>query len=120
VPFIALNDSSDRDVLEAGNLVALSCAGKFEIQTPFITGLNGLAGALGTVTLDTPLVPDGTSGNLTPWVTGTAAPVVGYVTRNNGPLSLVGVNSNVINTNVVSFATNLTLAPAAATDIATL
>jgi hypothetical protein len=107
IPYIALNDSTDRDVLEAGNLVALSCAGKFEIQTPFITGLNGLAGSLGTLTIDVPLTPDGTSGNLKPATGLSGVPIVGYVTRNNGPLSLVGTNSNCTNTNVVSFATNL-------------
>jgi hypothetical protein len=119
IPFIALNDSTDRDVIEAGNLVALSCAGKFEIQTPFITGLNGLSGTLGTLNIDTPLVPDGTTGNLKPAAGTTGLPIVGYVTRNNGPLSLVGVNSNVLKTDVVSFVTNL-VPQASGTDDATL
>jgi hypothetical protein len=33
VPFIALSDASDTDVKAAGKLPALSCAGKFEIET---------------------------------------------------------------------------------------
>jgi len=32
---IALQDSTDEDVLEAGNLVGLSCAGQFELTTAF-------------------------------------------------------------------------------------
>ena len=33
--YFALQDSADADVLEAGNLVGLSCAGQFELQTAF-------------------------------------------------------------------------------------
>lgn len=35
VPYIALQDSADEDVSEAGKLTGLSCAGQFEIQTAF-------------------------------------------------------------------------------------
>jgi len=33
--YVAIKDSADLDVVSAGTLPALSCAGKFEIQTPF-------------------------------------------------------------------------------------
>jgi hypothetical protein len=33
--YFALQDATDEDVLEAGNLVGLSCAGQFELQTAF-------------------------------------------------------------------------------------
>jgi hypothetical protein len=102
VPYFALNDSTDEDVIETGNLVALSCSGKFELQTAFFkTG--------DTFNADVPLTPDGVTGNVKATTVGgsaASAPIVGFVTRNHGLKSLVGVNSNVTNTNVISFATS--------------
>jgi hypothetical protein len=51
--YFALQDSTDEDVLEAGNLVGLSCAGQFEIEVPFYDPADTWnEGALVTACLD--------------------------------------------------------------------
>ncbi len=95
-PYIALEDSTDEDVIEAGKLPALSCAGQFEIQTAYYKSGD-------TYNVDTPLTYDGTTGNLKAATTGD--PVVGFVTRIHGPVSLQGHNSSAVNLNVIVFST---------------
>lgn len=98
VPFVALNDSGDPDVIEAGNLAALSSAGQFEIETAFFK-------AGDTFLVDVPVGPDGVTGNIKVSIPGSGVPIMGYITRNHGPKSLVGINSNAVNLSVVSFQT---------------
>ena len=97
-PFIALNDSADYDVVSAGNLNGLSCAGQFEVQIPFYKTadaanlVNGVA-----------IAADGTTGNIK--VAGTSDVVIGNITRNHGPLDITGTNSSASTKLVVSFTT---------------
>ena len=95
-PYIALEDSTDEDVIEAGKLPALSCAGQFEIQTPYYN-------ATGAYIVDTPLTYDGVTGSVK--AAGAGDPVVGFVTRIHGPVSLKGHNSSAVNLNVIIFST---------------
>lgn len=91
-PYIALNDSIDYDVVEAGKLPGLSCAGQFEIATPYFKA----ADAAGFVN-DAPVTYDGETGDIKLWVApveGVAgAPIIGFVTRHNGPVTLSSVGS---------------------------
>jgi len=91
-PYISLNDSIDYDVVEAGKLPGLSSAGQFEIQTPHFKS----ADANGFV-VDAPVTYDGETGNIKLWVApveGVAgAPIIGFVTRHNGPVTLSSVGS---------------------------
>lgn len=130
IPYIAINDwvpgvgtglGSDADVMEAGKLPALSSAGQFEIQTPFwADSSNALqTGGGAEFVLDAPVGPAGTSGSIKVVALESGIPIMGYVTRNRGPLSLgnkveggitypnSGVNSSAIaaNSTVVTFQT---------------
>jgi len=97
VPYIAVQDDQDEDVLECGKLTGLSCAGQFEIETPFFE--------TGTYVNDTPLTWEGaTAGNVD--VAAAGEDILGWVTRNNGAKSLDGINSNVpTGSEVISFNT---------------
>jgi hypothetical protein len=116
IPYIALQDSFQEDVLEAGNLVGLSCAGQFEIETAFWSdGSGGLqTGGGAAFVVDAILSPDGTSGYIQVGTIGSGDPIIGYVTRNHGPRFLGptgsgnnGTNSSAVVANeyVVSFQT---------------
>jgi hypothetical protein len=100
----------DEDVIEAGTLPALSCDGQFELQTGFFTAA-AANGTAYTYQVDVPLTFDTTAGNIgnlvpTTYGAGAGIPIVGIVTRNNGPLSLVGFDSSATNLNVISFNTH--------------
>lgn len=84
----ANNDSDDFDVIEAGKLPALSCAGQFELQTAYYTA--------GTYTNGYFIVPDlDNPGDVKVQATNAAADVViGEVSRKS-PTSVLGINSNV-------------------------
>ena len=97
-PFIALEDSTAEDVISAGKLPGLSCAGKFEIQTGYFKTPDG-----GDYFNDQPLTYDGTTGNLKV-ATGQDV-VLGSVTRIHGPISLKGKNSSAVNLDVIIFTT---------------
>jgi len=72
-PYIALQDSADEDVIEAGKLTGLSCAGQFEIQTAYYTS--------GTYYVGSQLKADSsTLGNIT-LCSATGDIVLGHVTR---------------------------------------
>ena len=78
-PAIAWSDSADMDVVESGILTGLSCTGNFEIQTGFYDS--------GTYTEGTPLTwSTVTPGNVC--VAVATKPIIGYVTRINGPKQL--------------------------------
>jgi len=116
IPFIAINDSADADIVEAGKLPALSSVGEYEIQTPFYK----IADAA-NLTVDVPVGPDGVTGNIKVVALKDGVPIIGYVTRNQGPKDLGptgagnnGSNSNAVVTNlkVVSFQTSYNPNPA--------
>jgi len=116
VPFIAINDSSDADILEAGKLPALSSAGQYEIQIGFWKNSDEA-----NFVVDAPVGPDGTTGDIQVVANKSGIPIIGYVTRNHGPLDLGpsgsgnnGSNSNVVvaNLHVVSFQTSYSPNPA--------
>lgn len=96
---LAEKDSTDEDVIESGSLVGLSCAGKFELETPFFKSAE-------TYNVDVPLTYDGTTGDVKPTTYGSGDPIVGIVSRNRGTKSVKGTNSNVSSFDVVSFNTN--------------
>lgn len=97
IPYIAVQDSTDEDVLECGKLTGLSCAGKFEIETAYFT--------TGTYGVDKFLTWDGTTGNVK--VATEGDDIIGIVTRNHTTKSLNKINSNVEADNeVISFFTN--------------
>lgn len=79
VPYIALQDSADEDVSEAGKLTGLSCAGQFEIQTAFYSGTES------NLTLGAVLTAGATSGNVllatAGGTAGNGSKIVGLVTR---------------------------------------
>jgi len=96
VPYIAIQDDQDEDVLECGKLTGLSCAGEFEIETAYFTD--------DTYAVDVPLSYDGQSGDVTPAANG--EDIIGWATRNNGRKSLDKINSNVpAGSEVISFQT---------------
>lgn len=133
--YFALQDSTDEDVLEAGNLVGLSCAGQFELQTAFYDPADTYnEGSLLTACLDatdeaiaaavlTALGRSSGAGDGKGFVTvvsnprtlseggdNTLAPVIGQVTRaaSNGSTtveSIDGINSNVVFKSVITFRT---------------
>lgn len=74
VPYIAYNDSTDEDVIEAGNMPGLSSAGQFEIATPYFKSAD--ENSLDNNVL---ITPDGVSGNVK--VAGAEELVMGIVTR---------------------------------------
>jgi hypothetical protein len=99
VPHIALQDSADEDVLEAGKLTGLSSLGKFEIQTAFFkTG--------DTYNVDVPVSPDGVTGNLKAATLESGDPVMGFISRIRGPKDITGTNSSSVVKDVVVFTTN--------------
>lgn len=84
----ANNDSDDFDVIEAGKLPALSCAGQFELETAFYTAGTYVNGALIGPDLDNP-------GDLKVLATNaTTDVIIGEVSRKS-PTSVLGRNSNV-------------------------
>jgi hypothetical protein len=117
-PYIALQDwdksgtaglgafGYDPDVIEAGKLTGLSCAGKFEISTAYFYDTTYAMDAALTYT------PydgsgNGNAGDLRPAASG--EPVVGFISRTNGensPSDLTGINSNVTSKEVITFTTN--------------
>lgn len=103
--YLAQDDHLKEDIIEAGNLVGLSCAGQFEVESAFFTA-NSVYNEGTFLTVGDDGKVDALSS-----VDGTKV-IVGQVTRapGNGTAgatlkSLVGTNSNVVNTNVITFNT---------------
>jgi hypothetical protein len=92
--YVALKDSADPDVVASGSLPALSCAGDFEIQTPFFNVSSPSSYIDGAY-----LVADGVTGNLIvstlASATAAAKAILGVVTRNNGLLDIGAFDSGV-------------------------
>lgn len=108
-PHFALQDWNDADVVESGVLTGLSCSGQFEPQTGYFDGNTGLlfgngsgvAAASGTPVTNAAYNPDVPLtfstviyGNITTTTLGSGVPVIGFVSRNRGPLNLNGPGSN--------------------------
>ena len=122
--YIAQDDSSKEDVIEAGNLVGLSCAGQFEVQTCWFTtgqayneGVYLTIGDDGKVTPVTLADQNGATAGTTTAVPSNVV-IVGQVTRAPGSSgdaapydvttqSNVGINSSAVATNVITFNTML-------------
>jgi len=111
-PYVALSHSDDTDVSSSGLLPALSCAGKFEIETPYFDA--------GTYNTDTVIVGSTTDGNIAaqadPETPGTID-IIGFATRggesdlNSGfPKAEVMAKDS----SVVTFVTNWQVARASA------
>jgi hypothetical protein len=97
VPYIAVQDDQDEDVLECGKMTGLSCAGHFEIETAYFDDESFV--------VDSPLGwAAGTAGNVC--IATAGEDILGWVTRNHGRKSLDKINSNVPSgSEVISFAT---------------
>lgn len=111
-PYIALSDSVDTDVNSSGLLPALSCAGKFEIETAYYTVDSTLVGE------DIPVIAataEANAGDITDGATDGTADIIGFTSRgglhdlnapaengNSGPK----VEVNATDGNVVTFITN--------------
>jgi hypothetical protein len=104
VPYIALSDDTDTDVAASGLLPALSCAGKFEIETPLFDD--------DTYAEDTPITggTGGTAGLIAVGALDGTVPLIGVASRggrvdlNAGGGPKVEVNAD--NSEVVTFVTN--------------
>ncbi len=83
VPYFALQDSADTDVIASQGLTGLSSAGNFELRTPYFD-------AEDTYNQDLP-VTVGDDGNIKLAATGDT--VIGFVTRIRGAQSLRGQDS---------------------------
>ena len=129
--FVALQDSTDEDVLSAGNLVGLSCAGQFELESAFFAPT--VSNSAQIYNVDVPITPCGNDQGLTaadgtlkgffrPTTYKSGEPIIGIVTRNrglkdlgpqagaNGAILRHQTNSNVIDKEVVSFYTHWNVA----------
>lgn len=118
-PYIALQDwdrsqttglgqfGYDPDVIEAGKLTGLSCAGQFEIETPYF-----FSGDVYPMDTKLTYVPyDGSGDGVAGEIRAAAAdePVIGFISRTNGlnsPKNLSGINSHVSLKEVITFTTN--------------
>lgn len=102
VPHIARQDYISPDVLEAGVLTGLSCAGKFRIRTGYYKTGASIAYNAGTA-----VVPDGTTGNLTTSDGTAGSAVMGYLTKlMRGPYDVSAENNEAENSLIVEFDTN--------------
>jgi hypothetical protein len=101
IPHIAVQDSVDFDVLEAGGLTGLSCLGPFEVQTAFYKSAE-------TYNQDTLLTYDSTTGDVKPTTAGSEAPIIGVITHLRGVKNIADENSSVLpaNANVITWATH--------------
>lgn len=85
--YVALEDYNDPDVLQAGVLPALSCAGQYEIQTPYFKSDD-------TYLVGDKVTYDAATGNFKKYVAGVdSTDVLGTVTRKIE--SVLGKNSHV-------------------------
>lgn len=107
VPYIALSDVVDHDVASSGLVPALSCAGKFEIET-------ALYDTDGTYVEDTPIVAasGGDAGLITSGALTGGVDIIGFASRggetdlNSGSGPKVEVSA--ADGNIVTFITNWT------------
>jgi hypothetical protein len=102
IPYIALQDGNQYDVVSANSLVGYSCLGDFVLQTGYYTA--------GAYVVNSPVSPDGTTGNIKLGVAGNGEPIMGYITAPVTDLSSGGATgypsiSAVTDANVVAFQT---------------
>jgi len=103
--YVAQKDSEDEDILSAGNMSGLSCAGQYELEMAFFDG------AATDYTESVYLTPSDTvAGNVMPIAAAAttnfpaaAETVIGQITRKAG--STDGINSNVAPTDVITWRT---------------
>lgn len=92
IPHIAIQDSDQHDVVAAGQLTGLSCAGQFRIRTPYYKtdpAVPYYDGAL--------LVPDGTTGNIKAVANAAGIQVMGVVSNGlRGPRDIRAINSEAV------------------------
>jgi hypothetical protein len=100
IAHIALQDSSDYDVIEAGKLTGLSCLGQFVIQTPHYKEADAAL-----FVQDTPVTYDGLTGDIKVTALESGEPIIGFVSRVHGPQDLTGVDSTAPSPKVVIFDT---------------
>jgi len=105
IPYIALQDSTQEDVVSANSLVGLSPIGEFVLRT-------GYYKVGDTYNVDTPIAPDGVTGNVFVTTLESGLPIMGYVTKRitdlagyAGPGGYPTV-SGVVDGNVIAFQTH--------------
>lgn len=105
-PYIALSDSVDTDVNSSGLLPALSCAGKFEIETAYYTE----DAALDSEDIPVIAATGGDAGDITDGALDGSADIIGFTSRggltdlNSGSGPKIEVNAT--DGNIVTFTTN--------------
>lgn len=90
-PYLAMADATDSDVVSAGKLLGLSCAGQYDVQTPYFDITQ-------TYARGTALTYSATSGLLTPatatssdgWIQNPSVDIVGFVTAGVVDLNVGG------------------------------
>lgn len=103
IPYVALQDGNTYNVVSANSLVGYSCLGNFVLQTGYFkTGES--------YPIDTPVTPDGTTGDIKPTTTGSGEPIMGYITAPVDDLLDGGATgypsiSGVVDGDVVAFQT---------------
>jgi len=90
VPFFAVQDSDDFDVIASGGLTGLSCLDNLELQTPFFKA--SPTPSYGSIV---PLAADGVTGDVTTHDGNDARAILGYTSRFNGPVDIRAENSGV-------------------------
>lgn len=106
IPHIAVQDSADYDVTEAGGLTGLSCLGDFEVQTAFYKSAE-------TYNQDVFLTFDGVTGDVKPTTVASGAAILGVCSRIRGVQDISSENSSVApsNANVITWSTQFLLNP---------
>lgn len=72
LPYLAIQDGNQYDVVSANSLVGYSCLGNFVLQTGYYTA--------GSYTIGTPVTPDGVTGKIKITTDNSGEPIIGYVT----------------------------------------
>jgi hypothetical protein len=122
-PYIAFADSTDTDVISAGLLVGLSCAGQFEIETayfdntqayvegsPLIAGTSGSTPAASTTNA---AIQNGAFlGNLTLGTLSTAENTLGFASNGGRQnFSAIATNGSAVNSEATSFSSTNAVLP---------
>lgn len=90
LPYFAVQDSDDFDVIASGGLTGLSCLDNLELQTAFFKA--SPSPAYGS---QVALMADGTTGDVTTHDGGDTKAILGYTSRFNGPVDIRAENSGV-------------------------
>jgi len=103
LPYTALQDGNDSDVVSANSLVGYSCLGDFVLQTGYFKSADSYP-------VGTPVTPDGVTGSIKATTAGSTLLIMGYVTIPTTDLLDGGATgypaiSAVTNGNVVAYQT---------------